>query len=235
MACEPIEWAALDGVEIALAPDAWNFAVKRRAEIDRHFAERRRAQPALWNGKVVLLRGCTTDSGVLRGNCFETDFASFLAWRDWDFPDRGVFNVFAAAALRAADGAYLLGEMAPSTANAGMLTFPCGTPEPADVGADGMLDLVANLRRELAEETGIDGRELAAEPGWIMVRDRCYLALLKRLTSSLSAETLRQRILDHVARDNHPEFSGVRIVRGPADLHSAMPTFVTTFLARSWA
>ncbi len=235
MACGPIEWATLDGVDVALVPGVWDFAVKQRAEIDRHFAERRRARPALWNGKVLLLRGYDTDGGVLCARCFETDFASFLAWRDWDFPDRSVFNVFAAAAVRAADGAYLLGEMASSTANAGMLTFPCGTPEPADVAADGRLDLLANLRRELAEETGIDAGDLAADSGWTMVRDRCYLALLKRLTSSLSAEALRQRILDHVARDNHPEFSGVRIVRGPDDLHSAMPTFVTTFLARSWS
>ena len=33
----------------------------------------------------------------------ETDYASFLAYRDWDFPEPGVYNVFAAAALRAAD------------------------------------------------------------------------------------------------------------------------------------
>ena len=31
---------------------------------------------------------------------FETDFASFLAWRDWGFPDRGVFNGFGMGALR---------------------------------------------------------------------------------------------------------------------------------------
>ncbi len=49
--------------------------------------------------------------------------------------DAGVFNVFAAAALRAADGAYLLGEMAPSTAAAGQLYFPCGTPDPEDITA----------------------------------------------------------------------------------------------------
>jgi hypothetical protein len=38
---------------------------------------------------------------VMRGASFETDYASFLAWRDWGCPDAGVCNVFAAAALRA--------------------------------------------------------------------------------------------------------------------------------------
>ena len=59
-----------------------------------------------------------------RGECFpasyfETDFASFLAWRDWGFPDAGVFNGFGVGALRAADGAFVLGEMAHHTSNAG--------------------------------------------------------------------------------------------------------------------
>ncbi len=43
---------------------------------------------------------------------FETDFASFLAWRDWGFPDNSVFNGFGMGALRGSDGAFVLGEMA---------------------------------------------------------------------------------------------------------------------------
>ena len=167
----------LDRVEIAVEPWAWEFAHARRAEIDRHFASRQRERPALWNGRVLLVHRYGVDRGVLRGACFETDYASFLAWRDWDLPDAGVFNVFAAAALQAADGAYLVGEMAPSTATAGQLYFPCGTPDPVDITAGGTLDLAGSLARELLEETGIDIATLDAAPGWCLVRDRGYLAL----------------------------------------------------------
>ena len=120
----------LDRVEIAVEPWSWEFTSARRAAIDRHFASRQRERPALWNGRVLLVHHYAIGGGVLRGACFETDYASFLAWRDWDLPDAGVFNVFAAAALQAADGAYLLGEMAPSTAAAGQLYFPCGRRTP---------------------------------------------------------------------------------------------------------
>ena len=115
--------------------------------------------------------------------------------------------------------------MASYTANAGALYFPCGTPEPADVGPDGTLDLADNLSRELLEETGIASAELAAAPGWTMVRDGCYLGLLKDLTASQSAAELRDRMLRHNASEPQPEFADVRIVRGPDDFHPRMPPF----------
>ena len=103
-------------------------AVRRRrsAEIDRYFAEMQSQRSHLWNGRVLLLDRYAIADGVLRGACFETDYASFMAWRDWEFPDPCVYNFFAAAVLRAADGGYLVGEMASSTAGAGTDIFRAG-------------------------------------------------------------------------------------------------------------
>jgi hypothetical protein len=101
----------LDRVDISVEPWRWEFAIARREEIGRHFAGRQRERPTLWNGRVLLLNRYEIRDGMLHGSSFETDYANFLAWRDWSFPDAGVFNVFAAAALQAADGAYLVGEM----------------------------------------------------------------------------------------------------------------------------
>jgi|SRR5208282_2391476 len=225
---------ALERVEIAVEPWSWEFANARREEIDRHFAWRRRELPALWNGRVLLLHRYAIGDGVLRGACFETDYASFLAWRDWDLPDPGVFNVFAAAALRTGDGAYLLGEMSPSTATAGQLYFPCGTPDPEDIGVGGALDLAGSLGRELLEETGIDIATLDAGPGWCLVRDRGFIALMKRLTARQSAQELRARIMRHLASEPQPELSDVRVVRGRADLDPRMPPFIVAFLEQAW-
>ena len=61
---------------------------------------------------------------VLSGAYLETDFASFIAWRDWGFPDRRCAIAFAMAALRSSDGAFLLGVMGAHTANAGQDLFP---------------------------------------------------------------------------------------------------------------
>ena len=219
--------------EILVEQRPWPFALARRAEIDRHFVERQRGEPALWNGRVLLLSSYEVDDGVLCGACFETDFASFLAWRDWDFPDPDVLNVFAAAALRGADGAFLLGEMAPHTANAGRIYFPCGTPDPGDIVA-GTLDLTGSLRRELAEETGLAIDTLAAEPGWHLVRDRGFLAILKRVTARDNAAALREDVLRHLAGEARPEFSDMHVVRAPADLDARMPRFVVAYLEQAW-
>src|SRR5438105_2692741 len=87
----------------------WPFADKRRPEIDAHFAKLQREKPALWNGRVLLLHRYDIDRHVFGGAFLETDFASFVAWRDWGFPDAGVTNCFSMCALRASDGAYVLG------------------------------------------------------------------------------------------------------------------------------
>lgn len=230
-----VESAALDRIEVSFESWSWRFAADRRHEIEAYFADFRRKRADVWNGRVLLLNGYTIDGGVLRGRCFETDYASFCSWRDWGFPDTRVYNVFAAAALQSADGAFLVGEMASSTANAGLVTFPCGTPEPADLDGAGRLDLAANLGRELLEETGIGIGELRAAPGWIMVRDRCYLAFLKIVAAPANADVLRTRITRHLAREERPEFVDIRIVRSPADFEPAMPPFMTTFLHDFWS
>src|SRR5580692_1512737 len=195
MPCSEPEIVAVERVEIAVTPWRWDFAHARADDIARHFTTRQRERPALWNGRVLLLHRFTVENGVLRGSSFETDYASFLAWRDWGCPDAGVFNVFAAAALQAADGAYLVGRMAPFTSIAGQWLFPCGTPDLKDISPDGKLDLAGSARRELLEETGLDTGTFQAEPGWTLVRDGGFVGVIKHLVAGERAETLRGRIL----------------------------------------
>jgi hypothetical protein len=225
-----LEIVTLDRAEIVLEPWSWPFAAERRDDIDRHFANIQRQRAGVWNGRVILLHRRAIEDGVLRGACFETDYASFCAWRDWQFPDPDIWNVFAPAALQSADGAWLVGEMAPDTAAAGQLYFPCGTPEPDDIGATGVLEFAVNVARELREETGLDMAELAAAPGWTLVRDRGYAALMKRLTARQPADELRARIMRYIAQEARPELIDIHIVRGPSDLSQRMPRFMTMYL-----
>jgi 8-oxo-dGTP pyrophosphatase MutT (NUDIX family) len=170
----------------------------------------------------------------LRGASFETDYANFLAWRDWGCPDASVCNVFAATALQAADGAYLVGRMAPFTSIAGQWLFPCGTPDPKDVRT-GMLDLPGSVRRELLEETGLDIGMMRAEAGWTMVRDNGFVALIKRVVAAVGADDLRARIMRYLASEVQPEFSDIRILRSMADVDGDMPRFVRAYLAAVWS
>src|SRR5882672_8816139 len=155
----------VDRFDIVFAPFRWRFAQARCDDIAAHFAARRQATPQLWNCRVLLMRDFAIRDGALRGMYFEAGFADFLAWRDWNFPDPDVVNCFSMGALRASDGAYLLGVMSHHTANAGRIYFPAGTPDLADVRGE-TVDLLGNIMREIAEETGLTAADFSVTPGW---------------------------------------------------------------------
>src|SRR3981189_2060879 len=129
---------------------SWPFAEARRAEISAHFAEKQRDKPEMWNGLVLMGRNPVFAGERLSASYFETDFASFLAWRDWGFPDKDVFNGFGMGALRCADGAFVLGEMAQHTSNAGRIYFPSGTPDLDDISG-ATVDIAGSVAREVEE------------------------------------------------------------------------------------
>ena len=224
----------IDRLDLAFEPAPWPFADERRAAIGAYFAELQRQKPAMWNGRVLLLHRHELRDGVFRGAYLETDYASFSAWRHWRADDAGVNDCFGAGALISADGAVLLGVMGAHTANAGWIYFPAGTPDPNDV-IDGKVDLDFSVARELKEETGIDIADVAPVPGWTMVQDGQLIVQIKTLRSALTADELRVRMLAHLASEAEPELADIRIVRGPADVDSAMPCFVTAYLRTLWA
>ena len=224
---------AFDRFDLRVVSRRWPFADANRMAIDARFAAKQKANPALWNGRVLLAHEYEVADGVCRGEMLETDFASFNAWRDWGRPPAGIVNCFAAPVLRASDGAYLLGVMGAHTANAGQVYFPCGTPEPGDV-VDGRLDLEHNARHELKDETGLEFEDLDPEPGWISLRLESWAMAAKLLNARLPAEALRGRILQHLGTQAQPELTDIRIVRGPGDLDPAMPPFVSAFLRHMW-
>lgn len=219
----------LSRLDLRFEPSPWPFAEERRAEIDAHFVKLRAAKPAMWNGRVLLLRRGEIAGGVLSGAYSEVDFASFIAWRDWDFPDKSVRNCFAMAAVRAADGAFLLGEMGAHTATAGQIYFAAGTPDRQDLVGD-IVDLERGVMRELAEETGLTLADVVPESGWTAVLDGQRIALMKIVEARASAEELAERIRAFLSGQEQPELADVHIARTLSDLRPSMPAFVTAFL-----
>ena len=224
----------VERLELAFAPRPWLFASERRAEIDAHFDALRRSNPALWNGRVLMLHEHAITGAVFRGAYLETDFASMLAWRHWDSPDSRIRNCFAMGALRGSDGAFVLGVMGAHTANPGRIYFPAGLPDLSDV--DGArVDLTRNVMREIGEETGLVPGDFEAERGWTTVLAGPRIAQVKMLRAHETADALRARILAHLAREKEPELADIHIVRGPADFDPMMPAFVTAFLTHVWS
>jgi 8-oxo-dGTP pyrophosphatase MutT (NUDIX family) len=222
----------LNRLDLIYAPEPWPFAAERRSEIDAHFEYARRERPGIWNGRVLLMHRHRFENGALEGAFLQTDFASFMAWRDWGFPETGVINCFSMAALRASDGGWIMGVMGPQTSAGGKIYFPAGTPEPEDV-VDGIVDLAGSVIREVGEETGLGVDDFAEQNGWYCVVDGSRIALMRVLQARDPAETLRRRILEHLARETAPELADIRIVRSRHDFDPMMPRFVTTFLDRT--
>jgi 8-oxo-dGTP pyrophosphatase MutT (NUDIX family) len=223
----------IERLELAFAPRPWPFARDRRAEIDANFDAMRKSNPALWNGRVLMLHEHEIRGSVFHGAYLETDFASLLAWRCWNFPDPAIKNCFAMGALQGSDGAFVLGVMAAHTSNPGYVYFPAGLPDLSDI--DGArVDLARNLMREVAEETGLARSDLDVEAGWTTVLAGPRIAHIKLLRARESAAELRTRILANLAHEPQPELADIRIVRGPDDFDPMMPPFVTAFLRHAW-
>jgi 8-oxo-dGTP pyrophosphatase MutT (NUDIX family) len=212
----------------------WPFAETRRAEIAAYFADQQREKPDLWNGRVLLGRNPVFAGDRFSASYFETDFASFLAWRDWRFPDPAVFNGFGMGAVRCADGAFVLGEMGQHTSNAGRIYFPSGTPDLDDI-RDGTVDISGSVARELEEETGLAPGDYESEPDWHCVYTGRAVAMIRILRVDMPGEALRARIEANLALQRQPELSAIHLVREVSDLNSAMPRFVTAFIEAQFA
>ncbi len=232
-----VEVAELDFV---VEPKRWPFAETERAAIAAHWAALREAKPALFNGRILLLGARDLSPGAdgalrLKGAYFEADYADFIAWRDFGFPGEPVSNCFSMAALRSADGAFLLGEMAAHTANAGRTYFPAGTPDPSDV-FDGRVDLDASARRELKEETGLAAEDADVRPGWTVVMDGPRIACMKMMTVPRPAEAIKAEVDAFLAADPNSELARMHIVRRLDDADPARtPLFTRAYLEAAFA
>jgi hypothetical protein len=216
-------------LDLAVKPWSWPFAQARRVDIHAYFAEKQREKPELWNGRVLLGREPIFSGGRFSASYFETDFASFLAWRDWGFPDKDVFNGFGMGALLSRDGAFALGEMGQHTANAGRIYFPSGTPDLDDVRGSA-LDIEGSVAREVEEETGLAPADYRPAAHWDCVFTGPAVAMIRVLRVDMPGEALQARIEASLARQPQPELAAIHLVRGTGDLTAAMPRFVAAFI-----
>jgi 8-oxo-dGTP pyrophosphatase MutT (NUDIX family) len=223
----------VDRLDFAFSPWTWPFAEHRRTAIAQFFDTLRENKPALWNGKLLLLRDASVAGATLSGTFFETDYAAMLAALAWGAMGDDVKSCFPAAAVLSADGAFILGEMAEYTQNAGQVLLPCGSVERGDASGD-RVDLFATLRRELLEETGIAAESLAATAGWYAVSTGALLPLIKVMRAAVPADELRRRICANLADQQDPEFCKIVAVRDASELDQQVPHWVSAFLQHFW-
>lgn len=229
------EIVELDAIDCRLEPRPWQFAEENGEAIQAHWRQVIEAKPASFNGKILLLHRWQIVERCFHGAYLMTDYASFLAWRDFGTPGERKWNCFAMAALQAADGAFLLGEMAGHTSNAGAIYFAAGTPDPSDLDGE-TVNLAGSVTRELEEETGISPADIEIAAGWTAVFHGPRIALMKSVRSSLPSASLKAQIERFLAADDKPELAGMHVVASPADIRAdRMPAFQCAYLAHRLA
>ncbi|MQT11469.1 NUDIX hydrolase [Segnochrobactrum spirostomi] len=207
--------AAVERVEIHHRDGQAAFEAAREAEIAAFWAPLVASNPALYNGRVFLFEDLALEGGALVGTARTAGFATLLALIEWQ--GEGLLNLFGCAALLSREGDVLLGRMGAQTATPGAIKFVGGTPDASDLRPDGRVDLLASIRREAAEETGLDIAAEARSEGLLLVRDGPIVALVECLRFDLSTDELISRVRAFLAADPDPELADVAVARRVED------------------
>jgi 8-oxo-dGTP pyrophosphatase MutT (NUDIX family) len=224
-----METGALTGLDLRLGGEPWNFASEQRERIAAHWRGLTARRPRLWNGEVLICLAADVRDGVLSGRFARTDYASFLAWRDWGTPDTTACNMFGTPVVLTADRAMIFAEMAVHTQNGGMIYPPSGSLEPRDITPDGTVDLLGSIAIELREETGLDVD--AASPGAMLaIRDAHRLAVVQVLHFAMTADEILQAFAVH--HDPSAELSRLVVIRGAGDTDPRMPRYAQEIVRR---
>jgi 8-oxo-dGTP pyrophosphatase MutT (NUDIX family) len=209
----------VDGCTLRLDAGArWDFADQHAAAIAAHWERRRTANPALFNGRVLVCLSHSLASGQFSANLARTDFASFLYWRDHGEPDSSVRDVFGAALVHSSDQAFLLGRAGAHTINAGRYYLPAGFIDPSDIAADGSIDISSSIARELREEAGLGPPDVQQIAGYKLVFCAQMIAVVGQYKAAKTAAALSTDVSAFIARDPEPELDAVILAKSRADL-----------------
>ena len=217
-ACEPdYRFDPVQRVTLQLTEGSWPFAAENQAEIAAHWQGMTTANPALFNGNLLLMVSGGLSNGLFSADLIEVDYASFITWRDWGWCDKSVHDCYGCAVLVSSDGALVMGRMGAHTVNGGKVYPPGGSLNREDLRAGGQVDLAASIARELHEETGLAASEAEAD-GFYMVSSDQRIAIGQVLRFNEDAEALAARIQQHISSEAQPELSEVIIMRHADDV-----------------
>ncbi|RUX90607.1 hypothetical protein, partial [Mesorhizobium sp. M7D.F.Ca.US.004.01.2.1] len=144
----------VDAVDVRLDPGPHPFALENAEAIAENWQREIAANPALFDGTVVLLSQLAYRDNRLVGRCHAVNYSTFMLWRKRR-ENSGAEHAYAHAVLVAGDNALVAIRMGPQTVNAGRVYFAAGSFEPVDF-RDGQVDVDFNMIREVREETGLD-------------------------------------------------------------------------------
>ena len=210
-------------LDLRITDEAWPFAVNERHRIEAYWAEASKKNPHIWNGDVLIGRRAEIREATLAARLVTTDFASVIAWRGLKHQD-DARNISGMPGIITADGAMIFGVMADHTYNAGKIYPPGGSLDRDDIRADGTVDVLGSIARELKEETGLDAAAASPAGLFALPMERA-LTVIFFLRFPWTARELERLIQKHVEAETKPELKALWTVREEANIRTEMAAF----------
>lgn len=221
----------VSGYDISVAEGPHPLYLQKRDEIEANWIEEHAANPALFNGEMLIHRDIRVDAeGQLIATGHLTPYATMLWWRKQ--PTRPIAeHLFPIAVPITSDGAILAIEMSAKTANAGRVYCAAGSLDAHDI-VDGKVDLDANMMREVMEETGIDLSTATPIGGYLGVRVFRAVTLFQAFLLPYDAEEACARVRHHMETDHEQEIAGPVIIRDKSRDGRNYPAFMPPIIDR---
>ncbi|MCF1433180.1 NUDIX hydrolase [Agrobacterium vitis] len=198
-------------LELRVKPGDHPFHTAHRDAIHRNWQAESAANPALFDGAMVLFDELQIGQGAVTGAGHLIPYSTFLFWRRQAEPQSG-YHLFGFPVLISSDGALIAVEMAAHTANAGRVYCPAGSLDASDI-IDAMVDVDANMRREVQEETGLSVDDAVIDPQLRGYRRGRRVTLFRVFRLALTTQAIFERIAAHMAVDEEQEIARAVAIR----------------------
>lgn len=221
----------LSGYDVSVANGPHPLYLQRQAEIETNWVAEHAANPALFNGEMLIHRDIRIDAeGRLVATGHLTPYSTLLWWRKQ--PDRPIAeHLFPIAVPITRDGAILAIEMSAKTANPGRIYCAAGSLDAHDI-VNGKVDLDANMLREVTEETGIDLSTATPVGGYLGVRAARAVTLYRIFLLPHDAEEACALVRRHMETDHEQEIAGPVIIRDKSREGRNYPAFMPPIIDR---
>lgn len=214
-------------IELNVSDQPHPYHVKKSHDALESWQDEIARKPSLFNGLVLLESAMSIEGKRLKGICHLVPYSTFLHWLQ-NIEGEGS-HLFALGLIVSNDGFPIVGMMAEHTYNAGKCYAPSGSLDKDDI-INGKVDLLANVARELGEETGLNLSNAEIEPGFHIFKTNRNMIAVTRCRFNLSASELCTQINSFIAKDNHPELSHVFAIERKHEYGDAITDYMIEIL-----
>lgn len=215
-------------IDIRVSHEPHPYFLSHRMEIAANWESEAAANPALFDGRMLLMRTVEIDDGAVSGECHIVPFSAFLLWRKTK-PAGAALHLFGLPVIVSSDGAVIAIRMGQHTANPGRVYCAAGSLDPDDIRA-GYCDIDGNMAREVLEETGLPLSEAKTVSGFHGLYDQDVVTLFRVYHFAETAAELIERIARHIAADPEPEIDAALAIRTADPGQHPYPSFMPAVL-----